>query len=222
MSVSCRLKPARLSFKGRGAWALARVGAALVGVVAGAAGCAMETRVVRYEPMLSSLPGAVSNTPVVRDRPRSVLPEELQLPGDRRREVDAMGNVTLHARSPFDVFVHVRQCLLDGDRQLLADQVLSEQTRHAFIVRGRDPTEAWDMLMDMEREIAWFGGHLQLGQSTPSARQITIGRNQFRWYVAPERRDDFGRINAIDVVFEDGNMKLLWFEAVDQAGRLMD
>lgn len=175
---------------------------------------ACETRrVVRWDPPLGSLPGASSGMPVVDDN-RFNFADPTQAPeGGIRQELED-GTVRLYARSARHLMSHIYTTLANNERDLFAEQVLSEITRREFLDRGRDPREAFDMLKKHEDDILRLFDLMPMGEYTPGVIWKKIGRvgnsNIVRLGVTGPGTSEM-RYTFMDMAMEHGNWRLRWF-----------
>lgn len=120
------------------------------------------------------------------------------------------GTVELRSRRARHLMVHVYQTLLNDERELFTEQVLSEQTKQEFIDRGMDPGQAFDMLMERRRDVFELFNRLPQGEMTPGVLWKKLGDRTYRLKIQGVRARDL-RWNCMDARFEDGNWRLLWF-----------
>lgn len=118
------------------------------------------------------------------------------------------GSVTLILSSPRHVILHLRQTLLDEDRDLLFDQVLSDRAKENYAQAGKDPHEAVEFLIANRREVLKMLQRMPQGELSPGLFMKKIGPNAFRLELngAQSRGLAFRRL---DVVWELGVCKLL-------------
>lgn len=191
--------------------------AALVIAVAGVlvGGC-VETRVVKWRPLMGGLPGANTQETVTAANVKP-LPPEVAGPIDQIDADDGSrplviegedGSRTLLIRSARDLMYHITWTLEEGERELFADEVLSTITRDEFRGRGLDPREAFDMLEPRQRAIRMLFARMPQGEFTPGMVMKAVGGGVYRLQVRPNPQLDF---TGMDLVNEGGHWKLRWF-----------
>ncbi|MFG0306063.1 MAG: hypothetical protein ACF8Q5_07595 [Phycisphaerales bacterium JB040] len=174
---------------------------------AGVCGCVYERRTVTSSP-LAGLPGAQTSENVRMSTGRTFDPTATPLDGIRTE--DALGKVTLRARSPRHLMAHIYTTLANEERDLFVEQVLSRVTREEFEQRGLDPALAYDELKLRERDVLRFFNTLPFAEHTPGVHLESLGPNVFRMR-SPGGRDTGLRYRFIDMVVERGEWKLRWF-----------
>lgn len=183
------------------------------------AGCETETRVIRDNRPLANLPGAQVRGSV-GPRSSSGIADPTFLTPDQLRVVDEDGTITLNARSARHLMTHIAQTMLNNERDLFTEQVLSRMTRAEFEQRGLDPGEAFDLLIRNEQRVMELFDAMPQGERTPGVAWEPLGR-------APGRPGRPGgqlvrlRVTggqtallswtAMDMVREDGSWRLRWF-----------
>lgn len=179
-------------------------------------GCGPE-RVVAYRPaLLGSLPESKTGTPVTLDmgRPRPGATDGLTEDGtfdpDQLRHVADDGTVTLVARRPYHLMVHVYYTLINAEPELFTSQVLSTLTREEFEARGKDPAEAFEMLQARQRDILRLFAAMPQGELTPGVLMQKVGEDVYRLEAVGS---DARRLpwRFMDITMEHGNWRLRWF-----------
>lgn len=179
------------------------------------AGCETETRVIRDNRPLANLPGAVvaGGSQPARRGPGIVDPTFL--PPEQLRITAENGDITLNARSGRHLMTHIAQTLLNNERDLFTEQVLSEVTKQEFRARGLDPAEAFDLLRRQERDVMELFNAMPLGERTPGAVFENLGRADRGGQIARVRMTgsltNELRYTAMDMVMEKGSWRLRWF-----------
>ncbi len=182
--------------------------AAIAASVLLASGCERETRVIRYNPPLGAVPGSESGEKVVRDWGEYHDPTKVQ---DNKIVVDNPdGTVTLVAKTGRHVMVHVFNTLVKDQRELFTEQVLSQRTKDEYAARGLDPAQAFDDLKARFTDIQDLFNAMPMGEYTPGVFMQNAGRGVKRIEVTGLAASDL-RFVGMDVVMEDGNMRLRWF-----------
>jgi hypothetical protein len=177
----------------------------LVAVLAIGAGC-VETRIVRWQPMLAGLPGAETGMPVVRPEREGAAP-----PAPEKIVIETeSGRKILIARTARDLMVHIHTTLREGDRALFVEQVLCELTKKECFERGVDPGELFDRLKAREQDVQALFNLMPAGEFSPGVVARTIGRGVLRVQVSgPGVRDLYW--TGFDALYEKGNWRLRWF-----------
>lgn len=204
-----------------GAWTLvmAYVASALIG-------CQSEERIVRYRPMLATVPGATFGTEPVGPRfkgeyvdptgtktPEGMLanaegeeepPESelvIELPDGTKRLVSTTGR---HLMS------HIINTIDADDREMFLDQVLSDLTKEEFLERGMDPGLAFDELKKRRADIMKLFNKMPMGEFTPGMLMKNVGGGVQRLQVFGAAASEL-RWTFMDMRFEHGQWKLRWF-----------
>lgn len=179
--------------------------AVFLGVCVLACGC-VEERVVHYKPFMSSIPGAQTGMPVV-DEGERVTPDVLA-PVDRIRVEDEDGEITLYTKSCRDLIRQIAWALERGEAEALFEQVLAERTQKEFKQRDLGPEAAMEMLLRRERDLRRLFSRMPQGEYTPGITRRRLGEGVYRMEVPVAGGL---RVRWIDVLFEDGNWRLVWF-----------
>jgi len=183
-------------------------GRLLLGVAAVALVAGCESRVVRYDPMLGGLPGAESNTRVVRDL--GDYKDPTKVAGNKIEVENADGTTTLTAKTGRHLMVHIYNALVRDEKELFADQVLSQVTREEFAARGKVPTEAFETLLARFDDIQELFNRMPLGEYTPGVFIKPVGNRVKRVALDDVTARDLV-YSGFDMVMEDGNYRLRWF-----------
>lgn len=175
-------------------------------------GCTYE-RVVRYEPFMGDLPGAVVGGDATSRRQQGQsLGDPLAMPAGGLREEDEEGNITLRARSFQHLMHHVATTLARDERELFMGQVLSPLTLAEFDERELDPGLAFDELKRRERDVRALFTQMPLAERSPGVTLRKIDRNMYRLRVSGPNGAGL-RWRSIDAHFADGEWRLRWFGA---------
>lgn len=172
------------------------------------AGCATRTRVVKYNPLLGGLPGAESQTPIVRDLgeyqdPTAISPDKLvteEEPGKKR----------LVARTGRHLMIHIYNTLDKGDKELFVREVLSKATKAECFERGVVPGDAFDYLVSRREDIDELFAMMPGGEHTPGVFVQPVGGGAQRIEVTGMGTEKLAW-TGFDMVMEGGNWKLRWF-----------
>lgn len=105
---------------------------------------------------------------------------------------------------------HIFETLRNNERELFIDQVLSNATKQEFIDHGKDPNEAFDMLLEDFEMINQLFARMPMAENAPNARFETIGTNMHRMRLIKGVGKDL-KWQGFDMITEDGYEKLLWF-----------
>lgn len=85
------------------------------------------------------------------------------------------GSVILQSFIPAHLINHLRNCLTEGDYELLYDQLLSDEIKQAYISRGRDPHEMLTWFEENQRDLLIFLTRASAGISAPHIVHSTQG-----------------------------------------------
>lgn len=124
----------------------------------------------------------------------------------RRRAAD--GSVILVSRAPYQLVVHLRDTLRDGETDLLFEQLLSDRLKQAYIDRGRDPRDAVAFLLRNQRHVQKFLEAVPAGERTPGAVFRPIGRNVYRLETLDKAQLEL-KFSKMDMIIENGRLRLL-------------
>lgn len=202
----------------RAAWWIVLVAAAPL------MGCASEERIVSVRGGLYGVPGAQSNIGLTA-RPVSAgtsienivdryhggsqqleVGEEVEGWPNRRRLDD--GSLFLISRSPGDLVVHLFETTIDGDWELMYSQLIAEEAKDNYRQANRDPEEIIRFLREHRVDFVTLLRHLNYGEHSPGVRLIPLPGNLYRLDV-PTAREKMQRFSTMEMVLEDGRMKLL-------------
>lgn len=170
------------------------------------AGC-VEERVVHRRPMLAGLPGAETGGVVTPPRVRGS-----GLSGGRSvepRVVDEQGEVVLRSTTMQHLVTHLRQTLVDEERELFETYVLSDRTKREFAEAGRDVTQVYDVLRGNLRDLLLLLSQFPGGEFTPGIRMQKLGNRVYRLEVPPLLRGNL-RWSRLDAVLEGGEFRFYW------------
>ncbi len=181
---------------------------ALAGVLGVPGGCREEVRVVKWNPMLGNLPGAVSGTPVTSDRPGYVDPTKI--PIDQLVKVDADGKKTLIAKTGRHLMIHIYNTVQDNDAPLFVDQVLSDMTKRECYQRGVDPREVFNELKRRWNDVQDLFNAMPGGEYTPGAIVKPVGAGVQRVFIQGPITRGLAW-TGFDMVMEHGEWRLRWF-----------
>lgn len=200
----------------------------LVGTFAGATcvpGCQREETVVRYRPILATVPGAVSATAPVgprfegeyvdptaaRNAEGMLASVELDEEGREKMYVELPdGSKRLISPTGRHLMSHIINCIDDGERELFLEQVLSEVTREEFLSRGLDPMLAFDELRRRRADIMKLFDKMPSGEFTPGMLMKNVGNGVQRLRVHGAMASEL-KWTYMDMRFEDGQWRLRWF-----------
>jgi len=163
---------------------------------------------MRYDPLLGGLPGSTSNTPVVRNLGDYRDPTRVE--GNKIEVANPDGTKTLTARTGRHLMVHIYNTLVRDERELFVEQVLSSETADEFRARGKDPAEAFDMLLARFDDIQETFNRIPLGEYTPGVFIKNVGHRAKRIALDPVTARDLV-FSGFDMVMEGGNYRLCWF-----------
>ena len=180
-------------------------------------GCESE-KVVRYDTILSGLPGAsggLSGDPSVGRGPikgavdLSKLPDGKLLADNPLAPNDPSKRLMV-AKNAQHLMVHIYNSLDKRDKTFFTSQVLSDITRSEYGARGKNPGEAYDYLLTQLDEIQALFAAMPSGEQTPGAVVQTVGPGVTRVTMSGLGAKNLKWI-GFDMAFERGNYKLRWF-----------
>jgi len=180
--------------------------------------CTPEEKVVNYKPFFAGLDAAGQGASL---RHGQAYVKDGEVVGTSRADISKLlqqpivienddGSVTLVSKSGSHLMRHIQRTLYEDDRDLFTEQVLSRITREEYVVRGKDPGEAFDALKEREREIMELFARMPLGENTPQVVRDQVGHNMFRVRVTGVGVSDL-YWRGVDMVLEGGNWRLRWF-----------
>jgi hypothetical protein len=167
--------------------------------------CATESKIVRHSAPLAGLPGAQTGMPIVRETTADATAQDIKIVLE-----DEAGHKTLIARAPRHLMSHIITTLNDGDRTLFTDQVLSEHIKRMYNVRGEPADQAFDLLLERRDDIQALFDTMPLAENTPGVLARYLEPGTLRIQTTGMQAEDL-RWTAIDMIFERGNWKLIWF-----------
>ncbi len=177
----------------------------LIVVAVGLLGC--QEKVVNYRPFLAGLPGAESNVAIDTSIPGHVDPTQVRVSTIVVENED--GSQTLVTRNARHLIAHIRRTLSRNERDVFMSQVLSQATHEEFLLHGRQPEEAFDMLQRHLKDLNSLFGMMPMGEHTPS---VIMSKNGPRVYsvrlTGPATKDL--RYVGFNMIMEQGNWRLLW------------
>lgn len=171
-------------------------------------GCETETRIVRSKPWFAGLQGAEGDTRAIGIEKEFSSPV-LDAPEDRIVIENDDKSVTLLAKNGRHLMIHIYNTMMEYDRDLFTNQVLSEMTKREFRERGMDPRSAFDMLLRQEDDIVTLFAMMPQGERTPGYLMEAQGEGVFRVRVHGKQSEGL-KVVGFDMVMEGGNWKLRW------------
>lgn len=171
------------------------------------AGCT-EEKVVRYRPWFAGLPGAQHGTQPVGTAKGAV--DVTALPGGQLTVEHEDGSVTLQARTPRHLMVHIVTTLRNDQPELFVDQVLSELTKEQYAKRGLDPIDAFNLLKEHEQDLNQLFARMPSGARSPDVifRKISPGIHRLKVSGLAAKGIKW---TSMDITMEHGNWRLVWF-----------
>jgi hypothetical protein len=182
----------------------------------------METRVVRKKEWFAGLPGVEGGTGSVQEGGSQANMGAFRasnLPENKLREVTPATASTpektkLISQTGRHLMVHIYETLRDDERELFADQVLSEMTKREFSERGFALTDAFDLLKAQEEQVVAFLQAVPDAELTPGTVVRPLGNRVQRVMAGPNTQASqalsIGLI-GMDMVMERGQWRLRWF-----------
>jgi hypothetical protein len=174
-------------------------------------GCQSEEKLVRYKPFFSGLDNVHTETAAVQARHDLEISESGEIGEDSLVIVNPDGSKRLIAKSGVQLMAHIRRTLAEEEADLFVDQILSRLTREEFYQRGLDPRDGFKTLKAHEREILLLFSRMPMGEHSPNVRMEALGKNAFRVRLTGRVADTVGRYRGFDMILEEGNWKLRWF-----------
>lgn len=172
---------------------------------------ACETRVVRYNPPLASLPGAQTGMPPVYDPSMKVVNSPLTAQPTANPVIENPdGTKTLISRNGRDLMLHIATCMREDDEKTFTEQVLSEMTRDEFYERGYDPKLAFREMKRRREDLEKMFKLLPAAELSPGVRMEMVGENIMRVRQHYVDRDAMPWC-GFDMKLEGSNWKLRWF-----------
>ncbi|MEZ6243137.1 MAG: hypothetical protein R3B57_08850 [Phycisphaerales bacterium] len=185
---------------------------AMVVLLLVAGGCRYQ-RVVKYEPMLSGLPGAQVGTDVTtKGAKKSVQGKGEVLDAEKQtlRIEHEDGTVILVSKTGRQLMAHIYTTLANNEPELFVDQVLSEISKKEFAERGVDPLEGFKYLQQHQDVIRKLFNAMPMGEFTPGVFMKAQGDNVFRLELTGLGKRGL-TWTFMDMVFEHGGWRLRWF-----------
>lgn len=178
-------------------------------IVAGALlGACTQTTVVKSKPWFAGLPNATGNVTPTGDM--GPTPSVLTNASGRLETQDDKGERTLVIKNGRALMIHIYTALMNDDRETFEEQILSAMTRQEFLANGRDPREAFDMLLAMEGDIIDLFNTMPFAEGTPGLRLQPVGEGVQRVRVRGLQAGNL-RLVGMDMVMEKANWRLRWF-----------
>lgn len=171
-------------------------------------GCETYEEEAPVNPFFAGMEG-VSGPGATKDR-KTRIADPRYLAPEAQREVDDDGNVTLRAKGPRHLMRHIFETLRNNERELFVEQVLSDATKQEFIDHGKEPDEAFDMLLEDFEAINQLFARMPMAENAPNARFERIGEDMHRLRLVKGVGRDL-KWQGFDMITEDGYEKLLWF-----------
>jgi len=169
-----------------------------------------EEHVVYNRPMLAGLPGVETGRQVTG--PRHTGADT----GAALADTDIVvknpdGTTTLIARNGRHLMIHIYNTLQEDKADLFVEQVLAERTREAYYRRGLQPVEAFRTLRKRRADVKKLFDQMPMGEYTPGLYVRNLADNITRLEAnGPGARDLHW--TSMDMVFEAGNWRLVWFD----------
>lgn len=181
----------------------------VLGLLLMAPAACVETRVVRYDPILGGLPGVQSGTPIVGTKQGYVDPTAV--PEDQLVVTDPdTGQKKLTAKTARHLMIHIYNTIKDEDKETFVREVLSTKTRQECYDRGVDPGELFDELIRRREDLMALFNIMPAGEKTPGALLQPLGGKEYRVMVQGLATRNL-TWTGMDMVMEKGNWKLRWF-----------
>lgn len=175
------------------------------------ASCFQEKRVIYSHSFLGGIANAQTQTPDVdlRDGKKQTKTDT----SSKIVVTNADGSKTLIAHTPKHVMNHIVNLMRSTDddaADLFVNQVLAEQTREAYRAQGLDPKQAFETLRSRQADVMALFKAMPMGEMTPGVFLQNVGGGVKRMMAEQRIAVDL-KWKGIDLAFEHGNYKLVWF-----------
>lgn len=171
------------------------------------AGCT-EEKIISYRPWFAGLPGAQHATQPVGTAKGAM--DVTALPGGKLIIEHDDGSVTLQARTPRHLMVHIFQTLRENQADLFVDQVLSQMTKEQYAQRGLNPLDAFKLLKEHEQDVNKLFTRMPAGARSPDVIFRKISPNVYRLKIGGLAAKGI-KWTSMDITMEYGNWRLVWF-----------
>lgn len=171
---------------------------------------ACEERVVYNRPLFSGLPGVQTSEVVTGPKIEGAAPVQA-VPDAEIVVENPDGTKTLIARNGRQLMIHIHNTLRDDEGDLFVEQVLSERTREEYFSRGRQPIEAFKALKKRRADVKKLFDQMPMGEFTPGLYVRNMPGKITRLEANGSGARDLAW-TSMDMVFENGNWKLVWFD----------
>ena len=172
-------------------------------------GCASESRVVRFRPMLSDLPGAQVGSAIVGPAASAGSRSTLDSNPDYFIEEE---DGTLIAQLPTGAYLvyHLTQAIENDEQEIFTTQLLSSVTIQEFKDRGLEPALAYQEVVRRRKDMIALFRRIPQGEYSPNVHLEMLGRNvgRIRVYGTAARTLAW---DGMDMVYERGGWRLRWF-----------
>lgn len=201
------MRPARLNLCTRFAAAASVAAGCFLAIVGG---CAEETKVIRYDPFLASLPGAEGGAPPVGERPTAQT-DPHDVPAEQLTIKNPDGTVTLVSRVIRHLIGHLARVLEEGNEDLLYDQLISEETKRYFKAQGKEPKkEVLEYFIAQQDEIYALLARMPAAERTPGVVMTKVAPSKFKLTITGTSARG-AVLTELWVVMEGGNWRVWWF-----------
>lgn len=175
------------------------------------AACEQEKRVIYSSSFLGGVPNAETRSPNVDLRHGSS--QNKPAVDSRIVIVNPDGSKTLIARTPKHLMNHIVNTMRSQDEDaadLFVNQVLSQRTRDDYLSRGLDPKQAFETVRARQADVMALFQTMPMGEKTPGVFLQNAGDGVKRMMAEQRIAIDL-KWKGIDMVFEKGNYRLVWF-----------
>lgn len=117
------------------------------------------------------------------------------------------GSVTLNSPRPEHLVAHLRQQIVEGNVDLIHDQLLSDAAKALYSQRGLDSHDAAHWLIANQRDVLILLNRMTAGLSSPEVISEAVDQG-YRLRIAPHLERSF-RFTTLDIVRENGQFRLL-------------
>lgn len=175
------------------------------------ASCQQEKRVIYSHSFLGGIANAQTQTPDIdlRDGRKQAKPDT----SSTIVVTNPDGSKALIAHTPKHVMNHIVNLMRSTDddaADLFVNQVLSEQTREAYRAQGLDPKQAFENLRARQADVMALFKTMPMGEMTPGVFLQNVGGGVKRMMAEQRIAVDL-KWKGIDLAFEKGNYRLVWF-----------
>lgn len=184
---------------------------AAIALLPAAAGCQTEETVVRYNPFLAGVPGAVHNTePVGRPNVSNEFARQAEDPAELVRE-DEDGRREIIAKTGRHLMIHIVNCLDQNDDELWEREVLATELKEHLAKLGSTPKQYADHLRKNRESIEVLFTRMPFGEFSPTVIIDQVGKGRWTLRLTGQARRN-SPLTRLHMQMERGNWRLLWID----------